>query len=51
MLKHFLPIEYQLIVVFHVIFFFFFSIRILFVTDVGKGIGSGPGGLKSLRII
>ena len=31
--------------------FSFFSIRILFVTDVGKGIGSGPEGLKSLRII
>lgn len=50
--KAFLPMEYQL-TVFQVIFVFLFvfSVRIVFVTDVGKGIESGPGGIKSLRII
>lgn len=44
--SHCLPTD---VVVFLVILSVY--IRIVFATDVGKGIGSGPGDLKSLKII
>lgn len=46
----FFPLNTPPDLVFQVVYLFL-SIRIVFVTDGDKGIGSGPRGLKSLRII